>query len=495
MYYAVSSANAFKRRIIMSRNTNSYESPFCTRYASEEMQYVFSADKKFTTWRKLWVALARAEMKLGLPVTEAQVKQLEEHIDDIDYDVAEAREKEVRHDVMSHVYAYGKVCPDAAGIIHLGATSCYVGDNTDIIIMRDALQIVRRKLINVMNNLAKFAEEYKDMPCLAYTHLQPAQLTTVGKRATLWLNELLMDFNDLEYRLSTLKLLGSKGTTGTQASFMELFEGDTDKIKELEKMIAEEMGFDGVVPVSGQTYSRKVDSQVLAVLSGIAQSCSKFSNDMRILQSFKEMEEPHESKQIGSSAMAYKRNPMRCERITSLSRYVMIDSLNPAFTAGTQWFERTLDDSANKRISVAEAFLGIDAILNIMLNVTDGLVVYPEIIRRRVMAELPFMATENIMMDAVKKGGNRQELHEKIREYSMIAGEQVKVYGKENNLCDLILADPMFMINKDELDAVLKPENYTGRSSQQVDEFLSECIYPILEANKNVLGENFEMKN
>ena len=479
----------------MSRNTNSYESPFCTRYASEEMQYVFSADKKFTTWRKLWVALARAEMKLGLPVSEAQVKQLEEHIDDIDYDVAEAREKEVRHDVMSHVYAYGKVCPDAAGIIHLGATSCYVGDNTDVIIMRDALQIVRRKLINVMNNLAKFAGEYKDMPCLAYTHLQPAQLTTVGKRATLWLNELLMDFNDLEYRISTLKLLGSKGTTGTQASFMELFEGDTAKIKELEKMIADEMGFDGVVPVSGQTYSRKVDSQVLAVLSGIAQSCSKFSNDMRILQSFKEMEEPHESKQIGSSAMAYKRNPMRCERITSLSRYVMIDSLNPAFTAGTQWFERTLDDSANKRISVAEAFLGVDAILNIMMNVTDGLVVYPEIIRRRVMAELPFMATENIMMDAVKKGGNRQELHEKIREYSMIAGEQVKVYGRENNLCDLILADPMFMITKDELDAVLKPENYTGRSSQQVDEFLSECIKPILEENKDVLGENFEMKN
>lgn len=479
----------------MSRNTNSYESPFCTRYASEEMQYVFSADKKFTTWRKLWVALARAEMKLGLPVSEAQVKQLEEHIDDIDYDVAEAREKEVRHDVMSHVYTYGKVCPDAAGIIHLGATSCYVGDNTDVIIMRDALQIVRRKLINVMNNLAKFAGEYKDMPCLAYTHLQPAQLTTVGKRATLWLNELLMDFNDLEYRISTLKLLGSKGTTGTQASFMELFEGDTAKIKELEKMIADEMGFDGVVPVSGQTYSRKVDSQVLAVLSGIAQSCSKFSNDMRILQSFKEMEEPHESKQIGSSAMAYKRNPMRCERITSLSRYVMIDSLNPAFTAGTQWFERTLDDSANKRISVAEAFLGVDAILNIMMNVTDGLVVYPEIIRRRVMAELPFMATENIMMDAVKKGGNRQELHEKIREYSMIAGEQVKVYGRENNLCDLILADPMFMITKDELDAVLKPENYTGRSSQQVDEFLSECIKPILEENKDVLGENFEMKN
>lgn len=479
----------------MSGNYNSYESPFCTRYASEEMQYIFSADKKFTTWRKLWVALARAEMKLGLPVTEAQVKQLEEHINDIDYAVAEAREKEVRHDVMSHVYAYGKVCPDAAGIIHLGATSCYVGDNTDVVIMRDAMEIVRRKLINVMSNLSKFSNEYKNLPCLAYTHLQPAQLTTVGKRATLWLNELLMDFNDLEYRISTLQLLGSKGTTGTQASFMELFEGDTSKIKDLEKMIAEEMGFDSVVPVSGQTYSRKVDAQVLSVLSGIAQTCSKFSNDMRILQSFKEMEEPREKKQIGSSAMAYKRNPMRCERITSLSRYVMIDSLNPAFTTGTQWFERTLDDSANKRIAVAEAFLAIDAILNIMMNVTDGLVVYPEIIRRRLMAELPFMATENIMMDAVKKGGNRQDLHDRIMDYSMIAGEQVKVYGKENNLCDLILEDPMFMITKEELESILKPESFTGRSSEQVEEFLADFIQPILEANKDILGENFEMKN
>ena len=479
----------------MSNNKNSYESPFCTRYASEEMQYVFSADKKFTTWRKLWVALARAEMKLGLPVTEAQVKQLEEHINDIDYDMAAAREKEVRHDVMAHVYTYGKACPDAAGIIHLGATSCYVGDNTDVIIMRDALKIVRRKLINVMNNLAKFANEYKDMPCMAYTHLQHAQPTTVGKRATLWLNELLMDFEELEYRISNLKLLGSKGTTGTQASFMELFEGDTAKIKELERMIAEEMGFDAVVPVSGQTYSRKADWQVLSVLSGIAQSCSKFSNDLRILQSFEEMEEPREKSQIGSSAMAYKRNPMRCERITSLARYVMIDVLNPAFTAGTQWFERTLDDSANKRISVAEAFLGVDAILNIMMNVTDGMVVYPEIVRRRLMAKLPFMATENIMMDAVKKGGDRQQLHERIREYSMIAAEQIKIYGKESNLCELIVNDPMFMITKEELDAVLKPENYTGRSSQQVDEFLTECINPILEANKDILGENFEMKN
>lgn len=476
-------------------NTNSYESPFCTRYASEEMQYIFSADKKFTTWRKLWVALARAEMKLGLPVTEAQVKQLEEHIDDIDYAVAEAREKEVRHDVMAHVYTYGKVCPDAAGIIHLGATSCYVGDNTDVIIMRDAMQVVRRKLINVMNNLAKFADEYKNLPCMAYTHLQPAQPTTIGKRAALWLNELLMDFEELEYRISTLKLLGSKGTTGTQASFVELFEGDTAKIKELEKMIANEMGFDGVVPVSGQTYSRKIDFQVLSVLSGIAQSCSKFSNDMRILQSFEEMEEPREKSQIGSSAMAYKRNPMRCERITSLARYVMIDVLNPAFTTGTQWFERTLDDSANKRISVAEAFLAVDAILNIMMNVTDGMVVYPEIVRRRLMAKLPFMATENIMMDAVKKGGDRQELHERIREYSMIAAEQIKIYGKEGNLCELIVNDPMFMITQEEMDAILKPENFTGRSAQQVEEFLSECINPILDANKEILGENFEMKN
>lgn len=479
----------------MSENMNSYQSPFCTRYASEEMQYIFSADKKFTTWRRLWVALARAEMKLGLNVTEEQVQELEAHINDIDYAVADEREKVVRHDVMAHVYTYGQVCPKAAGIIHLGATSCYVGDNTDVIIMRDALQVVRRKLINVMNNLAKFADEYKNMPCLAYTHLQPAQLTTVGKRATLWLNELLMDFEDLEYRISTLKLLGSKGTTGTQASFMELFEGDTSKIKSLEKMIAEEMGFDSVVPVSGQTYSRKMDSQVLAVLSGIAQTCSKFSNDMRILQSFKEMEEPREKSQIGSSAMAYKRNPMRCERITSLARYVMIDSLNPAFTSGTQWFERTLDDSANKRISVAEAFLGVDAILNIMMNVTDGMVVYPEIIRRRVMAELPFMATENIMMDAVKKGGNRQELHERIREYSMTAAMEVKQYGRENNLCELIVADPMFMITKEELDAVLKPENYTGRSAEQVDEYLAEYINPILAENKDILGENFEMKN
>ena len=463
--------------------------------ASEEMQHVFSADKKFSTWRRLWVALARAEMELGLPVTQEQVDELEANIDNIDYDVAEAEEKRRRHDVMSHVYAYGQVCPKAAGIIHLGATSCYVGDNTDIIVMRDALEIVRRKMINVLANLAHFAMEYKGMPALAYTHLQPAQLTTVGKRATLWMNELLMDFNELEYRIANLKLLGSKGTTGTQASFMELFKGDTDKVKELEAKIAKEMGFNGVVPVSGQTYSRKIDSQILATLSGIAQSCSKFSNDMRLLQSFKEMEEPFEKTQIGSSAMAYKRNPMRCERITSLARYVMIDSLNPAFTAGTQWFERTLDDSANKRVSVPEAFLAVDAILNIMLNVTDGLVVYPKMIRQRIMRELPFMATENIMMDAVEKGGNRQELHEKIRQYSMEAGKHVKEEGLDNDLCDMLLADPAFMITKEDLDKILKPENFTGRSEQQTEEFVAECIQPILDANKDILGEHFEMKN
>ena len=473
--------------------TNSYESPFCTRYASKEMQFVFSADKKFTTWRKLWVAIARAEMKLGLPVTEEQVKELEANIENIDYQAAKEREKVCRHDVMSHVHAYGLVCPNAKGIIHLGATSCYVGDNTDIIIMRDALQIVYKKLVTVISQLSKFADEYKDMPALAYTHLQPAQLTTVGKRATLWINEFLMDLEEIEYRIKNLKLLGSKGTTGTQASFVELFEGDSSKIKQLENMIAEEMGFDGVVPVSGQTYSRKIDSQVISTLSGLAQSASKFSNDMRILQSFKEMEEPFEKGQIGSSAMAYKRNPMRCERITSLARYLMIDTLNPAFTAGTQWFERTLDDSANKRISVAEGFLAADAILNILINVTSGLVVYPKIIRRRVMAELPFMATENIMMSAVKKGGDRQALHERIREYSMVAGRHVKEDGLENDLCDMILNDEMFMINKEELDAILKPENFTGRSSEQVTEFIETCVKPVLEANSDKLNETAEI--
>jgi len=473
--------------------TNSYESPFCSRYASKEMQYIFSADKKFTTWRKLWVALARAEMKLGLPVTEKQVEQLEKNIENIDYEVAQKREKECRHDVMSHVFAYGEVCPNAKGIIHLGATSCYVGDNTDLIIMRDALQIVKRKLINVISQLSKFATEYKSMPALAYTHLQPAQLTTVGKRATLWINEFLMDLEELEYRLTNIPFLGSKGTTGTQASFVELFEGNSEKIKNLEKMIAEEMGFENVIPVSGQTYSRKIDSQILSTLSGIAQSASKFSNDMRILQSFKEMEEPFEKGQIGSSAMAYKRNPMRCERITSIARYAMIDSLNPAFTAGTQWFERTLDDSANKRISVAESFLAIDSILNIMINVTSGLVVYPKIVHNRIMNELPFMATENIMMDAVKKGGDRQALHEKIREYSMEAGKRVKQEGLDNNLCELILKDPDFGITQEEMNSILNPVNFIGRSSEQVDEFISEHINPILEKNKNILNEKVEI--
>ncbi len=472
---------------------NSYESPFCTRYASKEMQHVFSADKKFTTWRRLWVALARAEMKLGLPVTEEQVKELEAHVNDIDYKAAEEREKLVRHDVMSHVYAYGLVCPKAKGIIHLGATSCYVGDNTDVIIMRDALHIVRRKLINVIKQLSDFAMKYKAMPCLAYTHLQPAQLTTVGKRATLWINELLMDLDEIEYRISSLKLLGSKGTTGTQASFMELFEGDDKKVKELERMIAEEMGFDAVVPVSGQTYSRKTDAQVVATLGGLAQSAMKFANDMRILQNFKEMEEPFEKNQIGSSAMPYKRNPMRCERITALARYLMIDTLNPAFTSGTQWFERTLDDSANKRISVAEGFLAADAILNIMLNVTSDLVVYPKVIRQRVMRELPFMASENIMMDAVKKGGDRQALHEKLRQYAMEAGKKVKEEGQENDLIERVVNDPDFKINMDEMNAILKPESFTGRSEQQVEEFVRDCVKPVLDKNADLLGEKAEL--
>ena len=473
--------------------TNSYESPFCTRYASKEMQYIFSADKKFTTWRKLWVALARAEMKLGLNVTQEQVDELEANIDNIDYAAAAEREKLVRHDVMSHVYAYGLVCPKAAGIIHLGATSCYVGDNTDVIIMRDALKVVKRKLVKVIDQLAKFADKYKAMPCLAYTHLQPAQLTTVGKRATLWCNELLMDLEDLDFRLANLKLLGSKGNTGTQASFMELFHGDTDKVKELEKMIAEEMGFDAVVPVSGQTYSRKMDYQVCSVLAGIAQSAMKFSNDIRILQSFKEIEEPFEKNQIGSSAMAYKRNPMRSERIASLSRYVMVDALNPAITSATQWFERTLDDSANKRLSIPEGFLAIDGILDLCLNVVDGLVVYPKVIEKHMMSELPFMATENIMMDAVKLGGNRQELHERIRELSMEAGRNVKVEGKENNLLELIAADPAFPMGLEELKASMDPSKYIGRSKEQVEAFLKNVISPILEANKDLLGVKAEI--
>ena len=470
-----------------------YVSPFSTRYASKEMQYIFSAEKKFTTWRKLWVALARAEHKLGLPVSQEQVEELEAHVNDINFAVAEAREKEVRHDVMSHVYAYGQQCPKAAGIIHLGATSCYVGDNTDIILMREALQVVHRKLVNVIDLLGKFAEEHKAQPCLAYTHLQPAQLTTVGKRATLWCNELVMDLEEVEYRIKNLKLLGSKGTTGTQASFMELFEGDEEKIKKLEQYICQEMGFDGVVPVSGQTYSRKIDSQVVCTLAGVAQSCSKFSNDLRILQNFKEMEEPLEAHQIGSSAMPYKRNPMRSERITSLARYVMCDSLNPMFTSATQWFERTLDDSANKRISVAEAFLAVDSILNIMLNVCDGLVVYPKVIEQRVLKELPFMATENIMMQAVKKGGNRQELHEKLREHSMAAAKVVKEEGKDNDLIDRICADPAFQLTREEIEAVLTPIHFVGRSVHQVEEFIADYVDPIRKANADVLNEKAQL--
>ncbi len=472
---------------------DSYISPFSTRYASHEMQYVFSEDNKFRTWRKLWIALARAEKNQGLDITDDQIAELEAHREDINYEDAQRREKECRHDVMSHVYAYGLQCPGAAGIIHLGATSCYVGDNTDIIIMREGMNILRRKLLNVMSLLANFAEKYQALPCLAYTHLQPAQLTTVGKRASLWLHELTMDYQELEHRLSTLAMLGSKGTTGTQASFMELFNGDTAKIDAVEQDIAKAMGFDKIVPVSGQTYSRKVDYQVLSVLSGIAQSASKFAYDMRLLASFKEMEEPFEKHQIGSSAMPYKRNPMRCERIDALARYVMVDVLNPAITTSVQFFERTLDDSANKRIAVAEAFLGVDAILNIMMNVCDGLVVYDKVIRARVMNELPFMATENIMMDAVKKGGNRQELHEKLRVHSQAAARVVKEEGGANDLVDRIAADPAFMITKEEIQAILKPEEFTGRSSQQVDAFLKEVVRPILDANKDVLGEKQEL--
>ena len=472
---------------------NRFESPFSTRYASDEMQYLFSADKKFSTWRRLWVALARSEMKLGLPITQEQVDELEANVDNINYDVARQREKEVRHDVMSHVYAYGVQCPKAKGIIHLGATSCYVGDNTDIIIMRDALKLVKRKLANVISLLSDFAMKYRDMPALAYTHLQPAQLTTVGKRATLWINELVMDYEEVCHRIDSLKLRGVKGTTGTQASFVELFEGDSAKIKELDRMICKEMGFEASVPVSGQTYSRKVDYQVLSVLSGIAQTASKFSYDLRLLANFKEMEEPFEAHQIGSSAMPYKRNPMRSERISSLARYVMIDALNPAFTSGTQWFERTLDDSANKRISVSEAFLAIDAILKIMMNVCDGLVVYPKVINQRVMAELPFMATENIMMSAVKKGGDRQQLHEKLREHSIAAARVVKEEGLPNDLIDRICADPAFQLERSEIEAVLKPINFTGRSVEQVEEFIRDVVQPILEENKDVLGEKAEL--
>lgn len=471
-----------------------FESPFSTRYSSEEMQYLFSAEMKFRTWRRLWIALAKAEKAEGLAITDAQIAELEAHKDDINYAVAEERERLVRHDVMSHVYAYGVQCPEAKGIIHLGATSCYVGDNTDIIIMREALRLVRRKLINVIALLADFAEQHKNQPALAYTHLQPAQLTTVGKRATLWLNELMMDLAEVEHRIGRLQLLGSKGTTGTQASFVELFGGDSAKIKRVDKFIAREMGFEGVVPVSGQTYSRKVDAQVMDVLSGIAQSASKFANDMRLLQSFKEMEEPFEKQQIGSSAMPYKRNPMRSERICALSRYVIANSTNPALTASVQWFERTLDDSANKRIAISEAFLAVDAILQIMLNVCDGLVVYPKVIEARVMAELPFMATENIMMQAVKKGGDRQDLHERLRTHSLAAARVVKEEGGKNDLLQRIAADPAFGLTMEELTQVMHPALFVGRAPEQVTEYLRDYIRPLLEANKAILGAKAELK-
>ena len=474
-------------------STDRYISPLSGRYASKEMQYIFSQDKKFTTWRRLWIALAEAERELGLNISEEQIAELKEHVNDINYDVAIAREKEVRHDVMSHVYAYGMQCPKAKGIIHLGATSCYVGDNTDIIIMTEGLKLVKKKLLNVMSKLADFADKYKALPTLAFTHFQPAQPTTVGKRATLWLMELTLDYDDICYLIDSMKLLGSKGTTGTQASFLELFDGDHEKIKKIDKLIAKKMGFADCYPVSGQTYSRKVDSRVLNVLAGIASSAHKFSNDIRLLQHLKEVEEPFEKSQIGSSAMAYKRNPMRSERIASLSRYVMSDLMNPYITAATQWFERTLDDSANKRLSIPEAFLAIDGILDLYMNVADGLVVYEKVIEKHIMAELPFMATENIMMDAVKRGGDRQELHEKIRTLSMEAGRNVKERGLDNNLLELIAAEPSFNITLEELKKQMDPSKYTGRSKEQVEDFLKEVIRPILEENKALLGLEAEI--
>lgn len=473
--------------------TNTYESPLNSRYASKKMQYIFSPDKKFSTWRKLWIALAESEKELGLDITDKQIAQMKEHIYDINYDVAKAREKEVRHDVMSHVYAYGVQCPDAKPIIHLGATSCYVGDNTDIIIMTEAMQLVKKKLVCLIGELAKFAKEYKDLPTLAFTHFQPAQPTTVGKRASLWLEDLLMDLEDVDYQLSKAKLLGCKGTTGTQASFLELFEGDHEKCKMLDKKIAEKMGYEESFPVSGQTYPRKLDSQMLNTLSLIAQSAYKFSNDIRLLQHLKQIEEPFEKSQIGSSAMAYKRNPMRSERIASLSRYVMVDAMNPAITSATQWFERTLDDSANKRLSVPEGFLAIDGILDLCLNVVDGLVVYPKVIEKRLMSELPFMATENIMMDAVKAGGDRQELHERIRELSMEAGRNVKEKGLDNNLLELIAADPAFNLSLEELQKTMDPAKYVGRAPIQVDVYLKNVVNPVLEANKDILGVTAEI--
>ncbi len=476
----------------MSRDV--YESPLSARYAGKEMKYLFSPDMKFRTWRKLWIALAETELELGLPVTREQVDELKAHAEDINYEVAEAREKEVRHDVMSHVYAYGQQCPKAAGIIHLGATSCYVGDNTDVIVMTEAMKLVRDKLIGVLRVLKSFALTYKDLPTLAFTHFQPAQPTTVGKRATLWMQDLLMDLEDVEYQLSKAKLLGCKGTTGTQASFLELFEGDHEKCRELDRKIAEKMGYRECFPVSGQTYSRKLDSQMLNVLSGIAQSAAKFSNDIRLLQHLKEVEEPFEKHQIGSSAMAYKRNPMRSERIASLARYVIADAVNPAMTEAGQWFERTLDDSANKRLSVPEAFLAVDGILNLYQNVADGLVVYPKVIEQHMLRELPFMATENIMMDAVKKGGDRQQLHERIRVHSMAAGKVVKEEGGENDLLARIAADPMFGVTLEELQEIVKPEKYVGRAPKQTEEFLSEVVDPVLQKYEFVKEEKAEIK-
>ncbi len=481
-------------------NNDRYVSPLSERYASKEMQFIFSPDMKFTTWRKLWIALAETEKELGLKdtegnprITDEMIEEMKSHVEDINYEVAKERERIVRHDVMSHVYAYGQQCPKAAGIIHLGATSCYVGDNTDIIIMREALYLVRKKLLNVINELTKFALQYKDLPTIAFTHFQPAQPTTVGKRATLWLHDFYMDLQDTDYMISQLKLLGSKGTTGTQASFFELFDGDHEACRKADKMIAEKMGFDECFPVSGQTYTRKVDSRVLNVLSGIAQTAHKFSNDIRLLQHLKQVEEPFEKNQIGSSAMAYKRNPMRSERIASLADYVMCDALNPAIVASTQWFERTLDDSANKRLSVPEGFLAIDGILDLCLNVVDGLVVYEKVIYKKFMEEIPFMATENIMMDAVKAGGNRQELHEKIRTYSMEAGANVKREGKENNLLELIAADPAFNMTLEELKALMQPERYVGRAPKQTEEFIAEVIQPLLDANRDALGLTAEI--
>lgn len=475
-------------------NYDNYVSPLSERYAGKEMQYIFSPDMKFKTWRKLWIALAEAEHELGLPVTQEQIDELKEYQDDINYDVAKKREALVRHDVMSHVYAYGVQCPKAAGIIHLGATSCYVGDNTDIIIMTQALKLVKKKLVNILKELSEFARKYKSLPTLAFTHFQPAQPTTVGKRASLWMMELVLDYQDLEHVLNSMQLLGSKGTTGTQASFLELFEGDHEKVKQLDQKIAEKMGFHSCFPVSGQTYSRKVDTRVLNVLAGIAASAHKFSNDIRLLQHLKEIEEPFEKNQIGSSAMAYKRNPMRSERIASLARYVMADALNPAITSATQWFERTLDDSANKRLSVSEAFLAVDGILDLYLNIVDGLVVYEKVIEKHLRSELPFMATENIMMDAVKAGGNRQELHERIRELSMEAGKRIKQEGLENDLLERIAKEPMFHVTLEELQEKLDPKKYTGRASQQTEEFLQDVIAPILQENKNLLGIKADIK-